>query len=155
MAVPPLALGRGVGEGLPAPVNYQLINSGSFLLVLVSACKRLLVCGIGRRHSGYGIRKKKKKKEYFFLSQGWNIHHPALCTYAFNGANTLLDIWFPAGFGVQYIVFANSFFFFWTVQKCGLSSFTSCIFSNKDNPLCEHDGGPTTLTVRCSLSCHW
>lgn len=34
-------------EGAPALVNYQLINTGSFLLVLVSACKRLLVCGIG------------------------------------------------------------------------------------------------------------
>lgn len=57
----PVALdgGAAVGEGAPAPVNYQLINSGSFLLVLVSACKRLLVCGIGGRHCDYGIRKKK------------------------------------------------------------------------------------------------
>lgn len=45
-------------EGAPAPVNYELINSGSFLLVLVSACKRLLVCGIGGRRCDYGIRKK-------------------------------------------------------------------------------------------------
>lgn len=46
------------GEGAQTPVNYQLINSGSFLLVLVSACKRLLVCGIGGSHCDYGIRKK-------------------------------------------------------------------------------------------------
>lgn len=53
------------GEGVPAPVNYQLINSGSFLLVLVSACKRLLVCGIGGRHCDYGIRKKKYRHIFF------------------------------------------------------------------------------------------
>lgn len=45
----------GVGAGAPAPVNYQLINSGSFLLVLVSACKRLFVCGIGGRHCDNGV----------------------------------------------------------------------------------------------------
>lgn len=56
------------GEAAPAPVNYQLINSGSFLLVLVSACKRLLVCGIGGRHCDYGIRKKKSTG--IFFSQG-------------------------------------------------------------------------------------
>lgn len=53
------------GEGAPAPVNYQLINSGSFLLVLVSACKRLLVCAIGGRHCDYGIRKKKYRHIFF------------------------------------------------------------------------------------------
>lgn len=55
------------GEGVPSPVNYQLINSGSFLLVLVSACKRLLVCGIGGRHCDYGIGKKIQQ---YFLSLG-------------------------------------------------------------------------------------
>lgn len=73
------------GEGAPAPVNYQLINSGSFLLVLVSACKRLLVCGIGGRHCDYGIRKKKNTAIFSFPES--NIQHPVLCTHAVYGDN--------------------------------------------------------------------
>ena len=93
------------GEGVPAPVNYQLINSGSFLLVLVSACKRLLVCGIERRHCDYGIRGKKIKIQAYFLSLGliystrFSVRMPFL--------EIIFVIWFSAGYTLQYIVLAN------------------------------------------------
>lgn len=95
------------GEGAPAPVNYQLINSGSFLLVLVSACKRLLVCGIGGRHCDYGIRKKIQP---YFLSLGliystqFSVRRPFM--------EIIFVIWFSAGWIWCNIVFANSFFSF-------------------------------------------
>lgn len=71
-------------EGVPLPVNYQLINSGSFLLVLVSACKRLLVCGLVGRCYDYGI---KKNNTGIFSFPGSTIQHLVLCMRAVYGDN--------------------------------------------------------------------
>lgn len=109
------------GEAAPAPVNYQLINSGSFLLVLVSACKRLLGCGIGGRHCDYGIRRKKKVQAYFFPVQGL-----IRCSGSLS-ASHLLRSYFLLGFQQtkQCLIkpFQTVFFLFGTVQKCIAMSF--------------------------------
>lgn len=92
--------------GTPAPVNYQLINSGSFLLVLVSACKRLLVCGIGGRDCDYGIKKKKVQAYFIFLPKMYAIF---LNVCHFIEIVFFIRFFFQQAIPVQYKMFPTIF----------------------------------------------
>lgn len=100
-------------EAAPTPVNYHLINTGSFLLVLVSACKRLLVCGIGGRLCDYGVRKKIQP---YFLSLG--LIYISQFSVPMQVMKIIFVIWSSADNTAQYIILANSFLLFNTSELC-------------------------------------
>lgn len=92
-----------------SPSTSQLVNRGSFLLLLVSSCKRLWVCGIGEETDYARI-------SHVFSPIG-EIYITLFSVYI-KFIELIFVIGFSPGFGVQYIVFANSFFLLNSPEMC-------------------------------------